>query len=71
MLFTDIDECIERAEDCGPTMYCKNTPGSFECLCNTGYHKVDFVCQGMKQTGINGPFFLNLKHLVKDTDGLS
>ena len=30
---TDIDECTTSLKACGPNAACRNTPGSFECIC--------------------------------------
>lgn len=34
---TDIDECAMGTHDCHPMAFCNNTPGSFICICPTGY----------------------------------
>ena len=34
-LFTDIDECAVQRGGCSHE--CRNTPGSFQCICNRGY----------------------------------
>ncbi len=36
---TDLDECADDPEICGDLSYasCKNTDGSFECICTNGY----------------------------------
>ena len=40
----DIDECSR--EGCGnPLEDCLNSPGTYECICKTGYHKVKGQCQ--------------------------
>ena len=43
----DIDECQLNPLTCGPGA-CVNTPGTFECQCDTGYnsHPVMKVCMG-------------------------
>ena len=33
----DIDECSEGTDSCGSQSLCVNTPGSFNCYCNSGY----------------------------------
>lgn len=30
----DHDECLLGTHDCGRTQYCRNLPGSYQCLCN-------------------------------------
>lgn len=40
----DIDECSR--DGCGdPLEDCLNSPGTYECICKTGYHKVQGQCQ--------------------------
>ncbi|KAA8584095.1 hypothetical protein FQN60_015303, partial [Etheostoma spectabile] len=36
---TDIDECGLNETLCGPHGYCENRLGSFQCLCDQGYHE--------------------------------
>ena len=40
---TDIDECKE-GKKCPGKQICVNEVGSYRCLCNEGYHKVEEVC---------------------------
>jgi hypothetical protein len=35
LFFSDVDEC--RKGPCGRDAVCKNTPGSYSCLCKAGY----------------------------------
>lgn len=35
----DIDECGLNETLCGPHGYCENRLGSFQCLCDQGYHE--------------------------------
>lgn len=35
---TDIDECKEQSFDCQTNSTCQNTPGSYECPCDPGFH---------------------------------
>mmetsp|Transcript_1949 Transcript_1949/g.7006 ORF Transcript_1949/g.7006 Transcript_1949/m.7006 type:complete len:701 (-) Transcript_1949:217-2319(-) len=37
VIVTDIDECALGLDDCGAHAHCKNTIGSFECICDKGY----------------------------------
>lgn len=46
-LFTDIDECAEGRHYCRENTMCVNTPGSFMCVCRTGYIRIDdYSCTG-------------------------
>lgn len=46
-LFTDIDECAEGRHYCRENTMCVNTPGSFMCICKTGYIRIDdYSCTG-------------------------
>lgn len=40
----DIDECKQNTANCGTNMYCKNTVGSFECLCLDGFISISNTC---------------------------
>lgn len=40
----DIDECERQTHDCPPNSDCKNTEGSYECICRPGYRKVNDIC---------------------------
>uniref|UniRef100_A0A8B9RAA8 Neural EGFL like 2 n=1 Tax=Astyanax mexicanus TaxID=7994 RepID=A0A8B9RAA8_ASTMX len=37
----DIDECAEGKHYCRENTMCVNTPGSFMCICHTGYIRID------------------------------
>ena len=37
---TDIDECVEKKDNCANIATCINTPGSWSCQCPTGYTDV-------------------------------
>ena len=40
--FTDVDECRHAANPvCGSHASCKNTPGSFDCVCDPGFYSVN------------------------------
>ena len=43
---SDIDECIEGTHTCHSAATCTNTPGSYECTCNAGYHGNGRSCTG-------------------------
>uniref|UniRef100_A0A6Q2YQE5 Neural EGFL like 2 n=1 Tax=Esox lucius TaxID=8010 RepID=A0A6Q2YQE5_ESOLU len=40
----DIDECAEGKHYCRENTMCVNTPGSFMCVCHTGYIRIDDFC---------------------------
>lgn len=45
--FSDIDECAEGKHYCRENTMCVNTPGSFMCICHTGYIRIDdYSCTG-------------------------
>ena len=47
MYLTDIDECSELSHDCNTTYAeCRDTDGSFECVCSTGYVGNGSSCEG-------------------------
>ena len=45
-IMTDIDECATGEHRCDLKAVCKNTPGSYTCLCTSPYHGDGFTCQG-------------------------
>ena len=38
---TDIDECIEKTDNCDKDAVCNNMPGSYDCICKPGFVDVD------------------------------
>lgn len=43
----DIDECAEGKHYCRENTMCVNTPGSFMCICHTGFIRIDdYSCTG-------------------------
>ncbi|KAJ8788937.1 hypothetical protein J1605_022343 [Eschrichtius robustus] len=43
----DVDECAEGRHYCRENTMCVNTPGSFMCICKTGYIRIDdYSCTG-------------------------
>ena len=49
--FTDVDECAEGRHYCRENTMCVNTPGSFMCICKTGYIRIDdYSCTGKQAT---------------------
>lgn len=67
-LLTDIDECAEGRHYCRENTVCVNTPGSFMCICKTGYIRIDdYSCTGKSCAFVNG----NNKMMVyTSTDGI-
>ena len=46
-MFSDVNECL-LPKFCHQTLAtCRNTDGSFECMCNNGYAGTGAVCGGM------------------------
>ena len=43
---TDIDECKENTDNCSTNAQCHNTPGSFNCTCNSGFKGDGVNCTG-------------------------
>lgn len=45
--FLDIDECKTGKDNCNKTYtFCKNTVGSFLCMCKTGFESFGNGCRG-------------------------
>jgi hypothetical protein len=62
-MFIDTDECSEKMAGC--SQICTNTPGGFNCSCNSGYHLGwdRRFCTGKKTLFT----FVQFKHLfIKD-----
>uniref|UniRef100_A0AAV2L429 EGF-like domain-containing protein n=1 Tax=Knipowitschia caucasica TaxID=637954 RepID=A0AAV2L429_KNICA len=46
-IVVDIDECAEGKHYCRENTMCVNTPGSFMCICHTGFIRIDdYSCTG-------------------------
>ena len=48
-LTSDVDEC-EMYSVCNENARCRNTPGSYLCLCNDGYQGNGKICNGSHQS---------------------
>jgi len=51
---TDINECIEQRDICGPHTICHNVPGSYACSCREGFKNENGVCKDINEcaTGV-------------------
>lgn len=47
LVLKDINEC-KQEDSCGLNQRCRNLPGSFYCICDTGFQMVGDKCKGMK-----------------------
>ena len=45
--YTDENECLTRSHNCHDNATCANTPGSFDCVCSSGYSGDGIDCTGM------------------------
>ena len=53
-ILTDVDECALGTDNCHPNFAtCMNTPGSFDCSCNSGFTGNGVDCAGM-HTHVHG-----------------
>ena len=43
---SDLDECDFDFDNCGENANCINTPGSFFCICKSGYIGNGTTCEG-------------------------
>ena len=49
LVFQDIDECLEFTFQCqDESQKCKNTRGSYKCVCDEGLYWIDNKCKGKK-----------------------
>ena len=50
----DLDECASGLAACFHGASCVNTLGSYKCVCGSGYHEVDGVCEDIDECLSNG-----------------
>ena len=50
----DLDECAMGLSACFHGASCVNTLGSYKCVCGSGYHEVDGVCEDIDECLSNG-----------------
>ena len=43
---SDIKECLTESHGCHENARCRDTPGSYECVCASGYHGDGKDCTG-------------------------
>ena len=50
--YLDINECSTDFKICSnlTNSYCFNNNGNYECKCNTGYEKINDICEGYNIT---------------------
>ena len=37
----DVNECVEKTDNCDNNAVCTNTPGGYSCLCKPGFTDAD------------------------------
>ncbi|VDP08501.1 unnamed protein product [Soboliphyme baturini] len=47
-VISDIDECTENIHRCSPNAICRNEPGTYACLCRTGFEGDGYRCTERK-----------------------
>jgi len=53
-VLADVDECANNeTHSCTDTQLCINTPGTFTCVCVTGYRMTDGTCQGTRYSDLS------------------
>ena len=45
-LFSDVNECRQKPDICGPNSVCRNTKGGYQCPCSPGYIRKTDSCIG-------------------------
>ena len=49
----DIDECSRGTDNCDLNADCRNTQGSFQCVCREGYEGNGRICTGNGESSHN------------------
>ena len=49
-IISDIDECTAGTDNCHDHATCKNDPGAFSCVCDSGYGGDGVTCSGKYYT---------------------
>ncbi|XP_022786256.1 uncharacterized protein LOC111326510 [Stylophora pistillata] len=65
---SDIDECSEGTHSCDINADCSNTDGSYECICNPGFHGDGRNCEDIDECATN-THSCSADHLCNNTDG--
>ena len=67
---TDIDECKENTDNCSTNAQCHNTPGSFNCTCNSGFKGDGINCSGNDGADQCSALSIKWKNWVLQTHGV-
>ena len=46
LIFADMNECKDNSDNCSPFADCKNTLGSYKCICKPGFSGDGVTCVG-------------------------
>lgn len=46
---TDIDQCTEQTDNCDSNATCMNIPGTFLCMCNSGFTGDGLTCSDINE----------------------
>ena len=51
----DINECLAKTHDCGPSEYCINQKGDYDCICDDFTIRIEGKCIDIDECIINDP----------------
>ena len=51
----DINECLAKTHDCGPSEYCINQKGGYDCICDDFTIRIEGKCIDIDECIINDP----------------